>query len=58
MLLSSLSVKPNGFWQRLKLNQRITLGFSLALGLMVSGTGAGILVGNFYQHEALKAETF
>lgn len=52
-----LPKKNPNFWRRLKVNQRITLGFSVALGLMFAGTGAGILVGNFYQHEALEIET-
>lgn len=48
----------HGFWQRLKVSQRIKLGFSLALGLMFAGTGVSILVGNFYQSEALKAQAY
>jgi len=45
-----------GFLRQMKVSQRITLGFSLALGLMCVGTGAGILGGNRYQHEALEIE--
>ena len=54
--LPHVSETTRGFWQRLKVNQRITLGFSLSLGLMFAGTGMGILAGNFYQRESLDIE--
>lgn len=47
-----------GFWQKLKVNQRIMLGFSLALGLMFVSTSASILVANFYQREALETKSY
>lgn len=53
--VETTSIKQNLFG-RLKVNQRITLGFSVALGLAFAGTGAGIIVGNFYQVQALNAE--
>ncbi|MEM9088857.1 MAG: ATP-binding protein [Cyanobacteria bacterium P01_F01_bin.53] len=49
------AIKQNLF-SRLKVNQRITLGFSLALGLAFAGTGAGIVIGNYYQVQALNEE--
>ncbi|MFK8183376.1 MAG: ATP-binding protein [Phormidesmis sp.] len=60
-LLSASAAEPfarhQSFWRRLKVSKRITLGFSVALGVMFAGTGTGILVGNLYQHDALEIET-
>ena len=47
--------KPD-FWQQLKVGERITLGFSLALGLMGMGTGVGVLSGNHYQNRAIEIQ--
>ncbi|MGB3767264.1 MAG: ATP-binding protein [Phormidesmis sp.] len=51
-----LSKAGQRFLSRFKVSQRITTGFSLALGLAFAGTGAGIAIGNFYQSKALKTE--
>ena len=40
------------FLNRFKVGERITIGFSLALGLAFAGTSAGIAIGNFYQRKA------
>ena len=45
------------FLSRFKVNQRITIGFSLTLGLALAGTGTGILLGNYYQNRAQAVET-
>ena len=42
---------------RFKVGQRITIGFSLALGLAFAGTSIGIIAGNFYQRQAQEVET-
>ena len=52
---SSSQHKPD-FWQQLKVGERITLGFSLALGLMGMGTGVGVLSGNHYQNRAIEIQ--
>ncbi|MDY7024165.1 MAG: histidine kinase dimerization/phospho-acceptor domain-containing protein, partial [Cyanobacteriota bacterium] len=36
----------------LKVGQKISLGYALALGIAVSGTIAGFVVGNYYRHQA------
>jgi len=51
-----LSTVGQRFLGRFKVSQRITTGFSLALGLAFAGTGAGITIGNFYQNKALATE--
>ncbi len=51
--------RPSLNWlSQLKVKQRITIGFSLALGLSFIGTGAGIIIGNFYQARALALESY
>jgi len=55
-ITKSAHLKQN-FLNRFKVSQRITLGFSLALGLAFVGTGAGIVVGNFYQNRALEIKS-
>lgn len=42
---------------RFKVGERITIGFSLALGLAFAGTSIGIIAGNFYQRKAQEVET-
>ncbi|MEL6776952.1 MAG: ATP-binding protein [Cyanobacteria bacterium J06597_16] len=44
------------FLSRFEVRERITLGFSLALGIAFAGTGIGIVIGNIYQSKALNVE--
>ena len=53
----ALSKASTHLLSRLKVGQRITIGFSLALGLAFAGTSIGIVVGNFYQRKAQEIET-
>jgi hypothetical protein len=39
----------------MKIRAKIISGYAVALGIAVSGTGLGVMVGNYYQQQALQA---
>ncbi|MEB3189441.1 MAG: ATP-binding protein [Snowella sp.] len=39
----------------MKIRAKIISGYAVALGIAVSGTGLGVIVGNYYQQQALQA---
>ena len=41
---------------RLKVGQKITLGYAVALGIAITGTATGVIMGNYYQHKALEEQ--
>lgn len=48
----------NHFISRLSIAQKITYGYSLAIGVAVLGTTAGISCGDYYQRQAFQALNF
>jgi signal transduction histidine kinase len=52
-VLQSRSQSPSRHWfSRLKLGQKIGLGYGLALSVAILGTTTGFLVGDYYQYRA------
>ncbi len=48
-------MKPT-LMQKLKVGQKINLGYVITLGIAVIGTAIGVILGEFYQHNAWEAE--
>ncbi len=61
-LKNSLKKTPltaiNRFISGLSIAQKITYGYSLAIGIAVLGTTGGMICGDYYQKQAFKALTF
>ncbi len=41
---------------RLKVGQKITLGYAVALGIAITGTATGVIMGNHHQYKALEEQ--
>lgn len=50
--LSSKDIRPRGWHKRLKVTQKIGLGYALLIGIIVTGTGIGITIAQRYEREA------
>ena len=47
------SAPANGWLSRLKVSQKITTGYAIALGIAIVGAGTGVFIGNAYEQRAL-----
>lgn len=55
---ASATVQPKitGWLNQLKVGEKITLGYGVALGMAIAGTATGITLGNQYQQAALEQQ--
>jgi two-component system, NtrC family, sensor kinase len=50
--------KITGWLNQLKVGEKITLGYGVALGMAIAGTATGILLGNQHQQAALEQQVY
>ncbi len=55
--LSTAQPKVKGWLNKLKVGEKVTLGYVASLGLAIAGTATGITVGNQHQQAALEQQT-